>query len=205
MNTKIKMILLDAGHGGMIDNVYQTSGKRSPKWSDGSQYFEGVGNRLIRDELAKMLREEGIRYRYVNEGEKDTNLTERKNIANAICRKQGVENCLGISIHSNAFSSESANGYEAFTSKGQSFSDEVAEAWYEEFGKIFPELKARTDKSDSDRDKEDYLFMTNKTLCSWVLIESMFHTNEKECGILMSKQGRRKIALSLLNTIKRFV
>jgi N-acetylmuramoyl-L-alanine amidase len=40
-------VILDAGHGGIIDGVYQTHGKRSPIWEDGSQYFEGVGNRQI--------------------------------------------------------------------------------------------------------------------------------------------------------------
>ena len=47
--SKKLVILLDAGHGGIIDGEYQTSGKRSPKWGDGSQYFEGKGNRQIRE------------------------------------------------------------------------------------------------------------------------------------------------------------
>ena len=58
MNKKL-VILLDAGHGGIIDGKYQTSGKRSPKWKDGTQYFEGVGNRQIRDILYLLLIEAG--------------------------------------------------------------------------------------------------------------------------------------------------
>jgi hypothetical protein len=38
-----KVIILDCGHG----DRHHTKGKRSPKWSDGSQYFEGEGNRII--------------------------------------------------------------------------------------------------------------------------------------------------------------
>ena len=33
--------LLDPGHGGIIDGVYQTAGKRSPKFPDGSVLYEG--------------------------------------------------------------------------------------------------------------------------------------------------------------------
>ena len=36
--------ILDNGHGGMIDGVYQTPGKRSPVWPDGTQLFEGEFN-----------------------------------------------------------------------------------------------------------------------------------------------------------------
>ena len=43
----MKTIILDAGHGGLINGVYQTKGKRSPIWPDGRQLFEGVFNRQI--------------------------------------------------------------------------------------------------------------------------------------------------------------
>ena len=49
------VVILDAGHGGLINGVYQTSGKRSPVWSDGTQYFEGVGNREIYEKLRAKL------------------------------------------------------------------------------------------------------------------------------------------------------
>ena len=41
--------LLDSGHGGLDPDTgeYVTPGKRSPVWDDGTQYFEGVGNRDI--------------------------------------------------------------------------------------------------------------------------------------------------------------
>lgn len=203
---KYRVIILTAGHGGIIDGKYQTEGKRSPVWSDGSQYFEGVGNRQIREELAKMLKRDGIKVLYGNEGEKDTALEYRKNLINSYCKKYGTANCLGIEIHSNAFKDPKANGYEAFTSKGQNDSDIVAEAYYDEMAKEFPELKARTDTTDSDRDKESYLYMTGKTACNYVLVENAFHTNEKECReILMTRTGQKRIAKALYNTIKRFV
>ena len=39
--------LLDPGHGGLIDGVYQTRGKRSPPFADGSILYEGVFNRDV--------------------------------------------------------------------------------------------------------------------------------------------------------------
>ena len=39
------IVLLDNGHGGIINGEYQTPGKRSPVWADGSQLFEGEFNR----------------------------------------------------------------------------------------------------------------------------------------------------------------
>lgn len=201
-----KLILLDAGHGGIIDKKYQTAGKRSPKWSDGSQYFEGVGNRQIRDEIAKMLRAEGIQFRYVNEGQKDMSLRERVNIVNAIARKRGAKNVVLISIHSNGASPQ-ANGWECFTSKGQTDSDEYAEILYDEMKLIFPDRKFRTDKwSDGDKDKEALFTVLTDTICPAVLTENFFHTNEDECkNILMQKQGRRLIAKGHVNAIKKII
>jgi len=39
--------LLDPGHGGIIDGIYQTAGKRSPLFPDGSVLYEGEFNRDI--------------------------------------------------------------------------------------------------------------------------------------------------------------
>ncbi|MCG9704983.1 hypothetical protein [Photobacterium damselae] len=43
---KQPLFILDAGHGGIINGQYQTAGKRSPIWSDGSQLFEGEFKRV---------------------------------------------------------------------------------------------------------------------------------------------------------------
>ena len=100
---KIKVVILDAGHGGIIDNVYQTKGKRSPVWDDQPEesmvniLYEGVSTRLVREDLAKMLRSENIRYVYANEGRKDTSLGERVRFANSVAKKVGPSNCLYVS------------------------------------------------------------------------------------------------------------
>ena len=52
--------ILDNGHGGIIDGEYQTAGKRSPIWEDGSQLFEGEFNRAIVDRLMHLCAYAGI-------------------------------------------------------------------------------------------------------------------------------------------------
>ena len=203
---KLKMVLLDAGHGGFIDGEYVTPGKRSPVWKDGTQYFEGVGNRLIRAEIIKLLKKEGIRYREVNFGDKDMPLKQRVEITNAYAMKYGVNATLLISIHSNGFSKESAHGWEVFTSPGKTKSDTYAEALYEEMKALFPDETFRTDTSDGDQDKEARFYMCVNTICPAILSENFFHTNERECKeILMNKCARKKIAQAHVNMIKRFV
>lgn len=201
----MKIVLLDAGHGGMIGGVYQTAGKRSPIWDDGSQYFEGVGNRQIREELAKMLRAEGIRYKYVNEGERDMSLRNRVNYINSQARKYGAGNTLLISIHSDAFSNPQAHGWSCFTTRGTTNSDKYAEMLYDKMREQFPNERFRTDLSDGDQDKEAQFYIIRKTICPAILSENFFMTNERECKeVLMCKQGRKKIARGHLEMIKHF-
>lgn len=200
------MVLLDAGHGSIVNGEYVTPGKRSPIWADGTQYFEGEGNRLIRDEISKLLDKEGIRYKFVNEGNKDTSLVDRVNYANSLAKKYGVSETLLISIHSDGFTNESANGWSVFTTKGQTLSDTFAEKLYDEMKIQFPESNFRTDRTDRDSDKEDQFYIIRKTICPAILSENFFMTNEYDCQkILMTKEGRRKIAQAHFEMIKSFV
>lgn len=209
---KLKVVILDAGHGGIIDNVYQTKGKRSPVWDDQPEesmvniLYEGVSTRLVREDLAKMLKSENIRYVYANEGRKDTSLEERVKFANSVAKKVGPEHCLYISIHHDAFKLNQGEGYSVFTTPGQTDSDIYAEAYMEEMEKIFPDRKQRTDDDDGDMDKEKNFYVIRETSCPAILTENFFMTHEYECKeILMKKQGRRKIAEAHFNMIKRFV
>jgi N-acetylmuramoyl-L-alanine amidase len=209
---KIKVVILDAGHGGVIDGVYQTKGKRSPKWDDNEEVsmvnilYEGVSTRLVREELERMLKKEGIKFFFANEGRKDTALSERVKFANSIAKKYGASNCLYISIHHDAFKLNQGEGYSVFTTPGQTDSDIYAEAYMEEMAKLFPDRKPRTDDKDGDMDKEKNFYVIRETICPAILTENFFMTHEYECKeILMKKQGRRKIAEAHFNMIKRFV
>jgi len=192
--------ILDAGHGGLIDNVYQTSGKRSPKWSDGSIYYEGVGNRQIAKKVGDQLQKLDIDFVYTVDPSngKDVSLTTRINFVNKLPAKNKVL----ISIHSNGASVESASGFEIFTSAGQTKSDAIATVIYEEFQKEFKESKFRKDMSDGDVDKENPLYITGKSNCPAVLLECFFMTNEKECKeILMTEEGQNRIVKCIVQAI----
>ena len=74
--------LLDAGHGGVIGGIYQTSGKRSPIFENGTQLFEGVFNRAVVEKIKHILQTEGISYVDVVNSDKDIPLGKRVQIAN---------------------------------------------------------------------------------------------------------------------------
>ena len=203
---KLKAIILDAGHGGMIGGEYQTAGKRSPIWSDGSQYFEGVGNRMIQKKIAKMLVGTDVSVYYSSDSEKDVSLAERIKEINKIATRVGRKDCLLISIHSNGFSKESAHGWSCYTTKGKTASDQYATELYNQAKKIFPDERMRTEKLDGDPDIESNFYVLRKSICAAILSENFFHTNERECKeFLLSETGREKIALAHVEMIKHFL
>lgn len=201
---KKKQIILDAGHGGIspLTTQYVTSGKRSPIWSDGSVYYEGVGNREIIKLLAQMLVKDGwtVLYTVDPNDYRDISLSKRVRISNEHYRKN--YDAFQISLHSNGWHDPAANGCEVWTWPGQSKSDRMADVALEEMKKQFPWIKLRTDKSDGDQDKESRFRMNSVNAPSF-LVESMFHTNEKECRVLMSTEGKYKIAKALFNSCLR--
>lgn len=192
--------VLDPGHGGLLNGQYQTSGKRSPIWSDGSVYYEGVGNRQIARQVADVLLGLNIPVEFTVLPEDPTDVPLSKRIAKL--KSIPNKNKILVSIHSNGASTESASGWEVFTSPGQTLSDKIADVFYKEFQREFTESKFRKDTSDGDFDKENPLYMTGQSDCPAVLLENFFMTNEKECKeILMSEAGQARIVSCIVNAI----
>lgn len=191
MRNKKYVWLFDPGHGGIVDGQYMTSGKRSPLWKDGTQYFEGVGNRQIVQKLIRKCDEHNIYNFDVVASEYDIALSERVKIANQYYKTLG--NCIYVSIHSNGFSKESANGYSIYTSKGETKSDRIAEVFIDNMVKHFPTHKLRKDTRDGDKDKEAQFYVLRKTRCPAILIENFFMTNYRECKLLMNEEFQNRI------------
>ena len=105
------VIILDAGHGGLINNVYQTKGKRSPVWEDGSVYYEGVGNREIVKKLTERLEADGIEVYNSNPTNYDIPLGTRVRNINAQIKANKDKKYIGVSVHSDGFTKESAHGW----------------------------------------------------------------------------------------------
>ena len=186
--------IFDNGHGGVIDGVYQTMGKRSPEWPDGNVLYEGEFNRAIVDRLMKMCDSNGIDSVNLVDTNVDISLRERVNSANKIA-KSSDKPCIYVSIHANGFSDESANGWEVFTSPGETKSDRIATVLYEKAKAEFPERKMRPSTADGDPDKEAKFTVLTDTSMPAILSENFFMTNYRECHeILMSESGRDRVA-----------
>ena len=192
--------VLDSGHGGVIDGIYQTEGKRSPIWPDGTQLFEGESNRDFVLRITKELEERNISYVNLIDNQLDTPLKIRTDLANMLNvneQKKGKKKriMIYVSIHSDAFNRQNARGWSVYTSPGQTLSDKVADTFAKTWREEFPLGKLRTDARDGDVDKEAKFWVLTKTVMPAILTENFFMTNPRECKeILMSEEGRKKIA-----------
>ena len=198
-----KVWLLDPGHGGLNPDTgkYMTSGKRSPKWSDGTQYFEGVGNRDIVKRIVKKCADAGILALDIVNDWQDVSLSTRVNRANAIY--EYYKNAIYVSVHSNGFSKESAHGYSVYTSPGQTKSDRLADILLGYMELEFPDHKLRKDMSDTDRDKEASFYVLRKTRMPAILSENFFMTNKRECDLLLTPAFRDRIATCHFKMIQK--
>jgi N-acetylmuramoyl-L-alanine amidase len=189
--------IFDNGHGGIIDGVYQTSGKRSPKWEDGTQLFEGEFNRSIVNRLVNLCKENNIDYVNLVDTQQDVSLRKRTDAANDIYREQLQKDgkpCIYVSVHANGFSKESAHGWGVYTSVGESKSDKIAEILHQKAKIEFPDHKMRKDTRDGDADKEANFWVLRKTIMPAILSENFFMTNREESRLLLSEEGRDRIA-----------
>lgn len=177
------LILLDNGHG------WNTKGKRSPVWNDGTQLFEWKFNRILVKEIKRRLDNLGIESIILVPEDYDISLRERCNRANAIYRDR--KDAILISIHANA---GGGTGWEAWTSIGETRSDYYARVLYNSAGQYLRKWKIRSDFSDGDPDKEDQFYILKHSMCPAVLTENLFMDNEKDCKFMLSSEGIETLA-----------
>lgn len=194
-----KTWLLDPGHGGLDENkIYTTpayKGKRSPVWDDGSQYYEGVGNRDIVRRIAEEAAERGIETEFIVLPNQSLDIPLDRRVRRANRLYYANPNAVYVSIHSNGFKKESAEGWEVWTSKGETSSDVLAAHLFTFAQKEWPDRKMRKDMVDGNPDKDANFYVLKNTRMPAVLSENFFHSNEYECReILMTTEGRQRIA-----------
>ncbi len=176
----ITNILIDHGHGGLVDGKYVTPGKRATH--EKKTLYEGVLNRAQAHLLNYMLSLEGIPSEIVAPENEDISLRGRVMRVNKIVSKK-PENYLLISIHSNAFDkSKKPRGWEIWTSVGETASDQYAILFYDHFVNTFPEVPIR--KSISGIDKDGKFRIVTSTRCPALLTEDLFMTNPDDFKIL---------------------
>ena len=189
--------ILDNGHG--VD----TAGKCSPVWADGSQFREYEFNRDIVGRIAYKCKMNGIPFYVLVPEMHDVSLTKRVCRANELSRKH--LGCVLLSIHVNAARvPNTGTGYEVWTSKGNTKSDEYATILMEEAEReLGKEFKMRKEYIDGDPDRESQFTILAKTLCPAMISENLFMDNERDCHFLMSEEGRERIAELHFRAIKR--
>lgn len=173
----MKTILLDSGHGGMINGVYQTAPAKMFVHKDGTTAYEGLLNRYVKKYVMGLMDKEGVQYVDVCPTDLDVSLETRCDVINDYCDLYGKDNCLLISLHSNA---GNGNGFEIWTSPGQTKSDQYATKFYNEFHLKFPKIIGRKDESDKDPDKESKFFILVNTDCPSILPEWLFFDNYQD-------------------------
>lgn len=167
-----KTWLLDSGHGGMINGVYQTAPWKMFAFKDQIAY-EGVINRNVKNLLISKLN--GRAFIDLINSEEDISLSSRVSLANSIYHT--TPNAVYFSIHSNASPDHTGTGFEVWTSKGQTYSDKIANVLCQEIKAEFTNIKFRSDSSDNDLDKESDFYVLHNTRCPAVLIENLFFDN----------------------------
>lgn len=194
------MIILDPGHG------HTTKGKSSPVWSDGSQLHEWEFNRDVVRRIQRDLSQLGVKSVILVEEAFDIYVRVRAARANEIARQ--FPGSFGISIHGNASPPKIAGkgeGWEVWTSPGQTESDKLATKLFESAKYYLQGFKMRKDFLDGDPDKEARLAMLVKTTCPFVLTENLFYDNEKECRFMISDYGKELIAKLHVDGIIEFL
>ena len=191
-------ILIDAGHG--ID----TPGKRSP---DGS-FLEYLWNREVAELLYDMLTEHGFDVDMVVTETNDIPLKTRVRRVNEVCSLHGAHNVLLLSIHSNAAGNGekwmNAQGWECYTTKGNTRSDVAAKCMYDAFEEEFKDRRIRKDMSDGDPDREEDFYIIKRTSCPAVLLENFFYDNLEECRWLLDDMTKRRVARAILHGVQYY-
>lgn len=178
-------------------HLKSTPGKMSP---DGT-LLEYQYSRRVVQAVYKKLKE--LNYNVVIDiPDDDLKLTQnqelrkRVSIVNSYCSKYGTKNCIYVSIHVNAAGNGkwmNATGWCAFTSKGKTKADALAESMYKSAEKILKGKKIRKDLSDGDSDWEANFYVLKNTYCPAVLTENFFQDNKEDVKFLLSDEGFNKI------------
>lgn len=185
--------IFDNGHGSVINGVYQTAGKRSPKWSKGVLY-EGVFNRWVVNRLIEKCTRDGIPFYHVSPELTDVSLKTRTNRANEIWKKN--KNTYVLSIHANA---GGGHGLEGYTTPGITRSDAIAEKFLKALENEGSEI--RKDETDGDMDKEANFWMLRVPYAPAVLLELGFMDNMHDYNQLWDISHLAKLVNTIYSVI----
>lgn len=192
-------ILIDNGHG------ENTPGKRSPN----GVLREYAYTREIADDIVRELAKRGFEAERVVKENIDVSLEERARRVNEFCGRLGTSNVILISVHCNAAGNGSewmkARGWSAYSSKGQTKADKLADCLYAVAEKVFAGQKIRKDMSDGDPDWEENFYILQKTKCPAILTENFFQDNKEDVEFLLSSEGKKQIVKTHVDGIIKYI
>lgn len=179
------VVMLDAGHGG-----------RDPG-ACGNGLREKDITLLICQALGRELVKRGYDVHYTRATDEYLGLSERAALANKI--KADII----VAIHCNSASTSAADGFEVWTTKGQTRADLLATDIFNAYAKLIGG-KMRQDKSDGDADKENNWTVIYAASMPGVLIETLFISNPDDAARLASADWREKVAGAVANGIDAY-
>ena len=102
-----------------------------------------------------------------------------------------------ISLHCNSAANQSAEGYEVWTSPGNTLGDKLATCIYGQIAAEFPDRAGRTDYSDGDPDKESRFYVLVHTDAPACLVEMAFISNDAEAALLADAAWQDRYARAI--------
>lgn len=213
------VILIDNGHGkntlGKQSPILKGSGLEiSSEFVEKDRFKEWKYTRVIANQIVHTLKGMGYDTRLVTPEDEDASLAERIRRINTVCNKEGASNVLMISVHANAVGDSSkwmeGKGWEAYTTRGETISDKLAEFLYKRADSNIKGRKIREDWTDGDRDKEADFYIIKHAKCAAVLTENFFYDNKDDLKYLTSEEGVHAVVrlhvegiIDYINSIKK--
>ena len=102
-----------------------------------------------------------------------------------------------ISLHCNSAENPRAEGYEVWTSPGDTLGDTLATCIYGQIAAEFPDRAGRTDYSDGDPDKESRFYVLVHTDAPACLVEMAFISNDAEAELLADAAWQDRYARAI--------
>ena len=189
----MNLLILDAGHS------FSTAGKRNEK----ENFYEWEFNNDMQYKIKSRCEELGIKVFLTNPNPdkvSDISLTTRASLANDYWLRNSKPKTIFISLHANAFSSESARGTETYIAKNaSSTSKNFAKVLNDEVVKVMKSL----DKNAKDRGVKckDSTVIQKASMPS-VLLEYAFYSNLDDLKIL--KNNRSELVEATIKAICQY-
>lgn len=199
-------VFLDAGHGGLDKaGKYVTAPSKQFKHDKGEfhgdgWFYEGVFNRILTNRVAAKLTNLSVPNIIVSHEYLDISLHYRVDLANWY--HKNYKKGLFISNHANASSSGRARGFEVYTTRGKTKSDEVATLHYKNVQDLLGDrIKYRPERSDGDVDREANFFVIKNTAMPAILVEHLFFDNFDDASLLVDDEIIERFAEAQVRTV----